>query len=36
VNFQGPAHLINQFADVVITEARPNSLRGRIVSEEPA
>jgi tRNA-2-methylthio-N6-dimethylallyladenosine synthase len=36
VNFQGPAHLINQFADVVITEARPNSLRGRLLVEEPA
>jgi tRNA-2-methylthio-N6-dimethylallyladenosine synthase len=36
VNFQGPAHLINQFADVVITEARPNSLRGRLVLEEAA
>jgi tRNA-2-methylthio-N6-dimethylallyladenosine synthase len=36
VNFQGPAQLINQFADVVITEARPNSLRGRLVSEGPA
>jgi tRNA-2-methylthio-N6-dimethylallyladenosine synthase len=36
VNFQGPAHLINQFADVVITEARPNSLRGRLVVEHPA
>jgi tRNA-2-methylthio-N6-dimethylallyladenosine synthase len=34
VNFQGPAHLINQFADVVITEARPNSLRGRLVAED--
>jgi tRNA-2-methylthio-N6-dimethylallyladenosine synthase len=34
VNFQGPAHLMNQFADVVITEARPNSLRGRIVPED--
>jgi tRNA-2-methylthio-N6-dimethylallyladenosine synthase len=33
VNFQGPAHLINQFADVVITEARPNSLRGRLVAD---
>ncbi len=29
----GPATLINQFADVVITEARPNSLRGRLVVE---
>ena len=36
VNLQGPAHLINQFADVVITEARPNSLRGRLVVEEMA
>ena len=36
VNFQGPAHLINQFADVVITEARPNSLRGRLLVEHPA
>jgi tRNA-2-methylthio-N6-dimethylallyladenosine synthase len=36
VNFQGPAHLINQFADVVITEARPNSLRGRLVADEAA
>jgi tRNA-2-methylthio-N6-dimethylallyladenosine synthase len=36
VNFQGPAELINQFADVVITEARPNSLRGRLVLEDPA
>jgi tRNA-2-methylthio-N6-dimethylallyladenosine synthase len=34
VNFQGPAHLINQFADVLITEARPNSLRGRLAAEE--
>ncbi len=33
VNIQGPAHLMNQFADVLITEARPNSLRGRIVPE---
>jgi tRNA-2-methylthio-N6-dimethylallyladenosine synthase len=37
VNFDGPAEnprrLINQFADVVITEAMPNSLRGRLVEE---
>jgi len=37
VNFDGPAdepkRLINQFADVVITEAMPNSLRGRLVEE---
>ena len=31
VNFQGPEHLIHHFADVIITEARPNSLRGRLV-----
>jgi tRNA-2-methylthio-N6-dimethylallyladenosine synthase len=37
VNFDGPREdpkrLINQFADVVITEAMPNSLRGRLVEE---
>ena len=32
VNFQAPVGLIGQFADVVITEAMPNSLRGRLVS----
>ncbi|HEY0686015.1 MAG TPA: tRNA (N6-isopentenyl adenosine(37)-C2)-methylthiotransferase MiaB [Steroidobacter sp.] len=31
VNFDGPHTLINQFADVLITEAMPNSLRGRLV-----
>jgi tRNA-2-methylthio-N6-dimethylallyladenosine synthase len=35
VNFDGPADdpmgLINRFADVTITEAMPNSLRGRLV-----
>ncbi len=31
VNFDGPHSLINQFADVLITEAMPNSLRGRLV-----
>ena len=34
VNFDGPQTLINQFAEVVITEALPNSLRGRLVQEE--
>ncbi|GIX22333.1 MAG: tRNA-2-methylthio-N(6)-dimethylallyladenosine synthase [Gammaproteobacteria bacterium] len=29
VNFQGPAELIGRFADVQISEALPNSLRGR-------
>jgi tRNA-2-methylthio-N6-dimethylallyladenosine synthase len=37
VNFDGPPDkpmaLINNFADVVITEAMPNSLRGRLVAE---
>ena len=37
VNFDGPARLIGQFADVVITEALPNSLRGRLAgSAQPA
>jgi tRNA-2-methylthio-N6-dimethylallyladenosine synthase len=31
VNFDGPHSLINQFANVLITEAQPNSLRGRLV-----
>jgi tRNA-2-methylthio-N6-dimethylallyladenosine synthase len=35
VNFDGPASLINRFADVLITEALPNSLRGRWL-EQPA
>jgi len=30
VNFDGPPDLIGRFADVVITEALPNSLRGRL------
>jgi len=30
VNFDGPAALIGQFVQVTITEALPNSLRGRI------
>ncbi|HRF42684.1 MAG TPA: tRNA (N6-isopentenyl adenosine(37)-C2)-methylthiotransferase MiaB [Candidatus Competibacteraceae bacterium] len=38
VNFDGPAHLIGGFAEVAITEALPNSLRGRRVTcpEQPA
>ena len=39
VNFDGARHdpfgLINKFADVIITEAMPNSLRGRLV-ENPS
>ncbi|MGB5104182.1 MAG: tRNA (N6-isopentenyl adenosine(37)-C2)-methylthiotransferase MiaB [Steroidobacteraceae bacterium] len=34
VNFDGPATLIDRFVDVVVTEAMPNSLRGRLA--EPA
>ncbi len=30
VNFEGPARLVGQFVDVVITQAMPNSLRGRV------
>ncbi len=32
VNFDGPAHFVNRFAGVRITEAMPNSLRGRLVA----
>jgi tRNA-2-methylthio-N6-dimethylallyladenosine synthase len=32
VNFDGPASLIDRFAEVEVTEAMPNSLRGRLVA----
>ncbi len=32
VNFDGPSALIDEFARVVITEAMPNSLRGRLIA----
>lgn len=32
VNFDGPPSLIGRFVNVVITEALPNSLRGRLLS----
>jgi len=32
VNFPGHARLLGQFVEVAITEAMPNSLRGRIVT----
>jgi tRNA-2-methylthio-N6-dimethylallyladenosine synthase len=35
VNFDGPVSLLNRFADVLITEALPNSLRGRLLSRPP-
>jgi tRNA-2-methylthio-N6-dimethylallyladenosine synthase len=34
VNFAGDPSLIGQFADVFITEALPNSLRGRLATRE--
>lgn len=33
VNFEGPEELIGQFCNVIITEALPNSLRGRLILE---
>ncbi len=36
VNFDGPSSLMDCFTDVVITEAMANSLRGRLVSVDPA
>ncbi|NND58910.1 MAG: tRNA (N6-isopentenyl adenosine(37)-C2)-methylthiotransferase MiaB [Gammaproteobacteria bacterium] len=33
VNFDGPGNLMGNFADVVITEALPNSLRGRLIDD---
>jgi tRNA-2-methylthio-N6-dimethylallyladenosine synthase len=35
VNFQGPATLLQRFAEVLITEARPHSLRGRWLAATP-
>ncbi|MEO8463865.1 MAG: tRNA (N6-isopentenyl adenosine(37)-C2)-methylthiotransferase MiaB [Gammaproteobacteria bacterium] len=32
VNFVGPSELVGRFADVVVTEPKRNSLRGRLVS----
>jgi tRNA-2-methylthio-N6-dimethylallyladenosine synthase len=36
VNFDGPSSLIGRFVDVRITEALPNSLRGRIADASRA
>ena len=36
VNFPGQRRLVGQFVDVVITEARTNSLRGRVAGIEGA
>jgi tRNA-2-methylthio-N6-dimethylallyladenosine synthase len=32
VNFEGPSNLLQRFVDVQVTEARPHSLRGRLVA----
>src|SRR5688572_2375538 len=34
VNFEGPARLVGQFVDVVITQAMANSLRGRVATAD--
>ena len=34
VNFDGPASLLDGFADVLITGALPNSLRGRLIGAD--
>jgi len=34
VNFEGPPELIGRFAELQITEALPNSLRGRLLTNE--
>jgi tRNA-2-methylthio-N6-dimethylallyladenosine synthase len=36
VNFDADPSCIGRFVDVVITEALPNSLRGRIISGQAA
>jgi tRNA-2-methylthio-N6-dimethylallyladenosine synthase len=36
VNFAGPPGLIDRFVDVLVTEARPHSLRGRLVAAAAA
>jgi tRNA-2-methylthio-N6-dimethylallyladenosine synthase len=34
VNFAGPESLLGQFADVVVTEAKAHSLRGRLAMSD--
>ena len=36
VNFDADSSVIGEFVDVVITEALPNSLRGRLAKREAA
>ncbi len=33
INFEGPKNLQGQFVEIDVTEAQPNSLRGRLVTE---
>jgi tRNA-2-methylthio-N6-dimethylallyladenosine synthase len=33
INFDAPPTLVGQFADVVVTQAMPNSLRGRLAAD---
>ncbi len=35
VNFSGPERMLNHFTDVLITEALPHSLRGRLLGSVP-
>jgi tRNA-2-methylthio-N6-dimethylallyladenosine synthase len=35
VNFDGPEALLGGFTDLLITEALPNSLRGRLLTPAP-
>ena len=35
VNFRGPARLIGQMIDIVVTEALPHSLRGDVQVRDP-
>ncbi len=35
VNFEGPAHLVGQMIDVVITQAMTNTFRARLVADIP-
>jgi tRNA-2-methylthio-N6-dimethylallyladenosine synthase len=36
VNFAGPSELIDRFVDVLVTDARPHSLRGRLATAAAA
>jgi tRNA-2-methylthio-N6-dimethylallyladenosine synthase len=36
VNFSGPPELLQRFVDVLVTEARPHSLRGTLADAPPA